>query len=391
MFNLSFWRKSNSSLLILYLMAFFLALAGALPAYIQSSFLETFVGLSAVTWFFITANLISIITILFFPRLIKKLGNYLSAGITALIFLGSLAGLGLTTSPVSIFLFFILMQVAVNLIWINMDIFVKSFSTITSTGQIRATYFTIINFAWIISPSVSAWLISFGGYYYAFLGAAFLVFPFLIILLTSGSKIDSRQNYKTSLVKSLKSAYRNLNLRGVFGLATLLSVFYNASTIFIPIYLHKTLGFSWTELGFIFSLMLIPFLFIEIPAGFIADKYFGEKEMFGIGYVIIIICLGVFTFSTSHNIWFWAAILFISRVGAALVEAMRESYFFKNINSTDVDKINIFRTTTPLGALLGSAISLVLLLFLPINYIFITIAVFVCAAFPFLAIMKDTK
>jgi len=171
----------------------------------------------------------------------------------------------------------------------------------------------------------------------------------------------------------------------------LLNVFFNAVVIYIPIYLNRTLGFNWTELGLIFSIMLIPFLFVEIPAGFIADKYIGETEMFGVGYVIMIICLCIFAVSTSTNLWFWAAILFISRIGAALVEAMRESYFFKNVSNKDVDKINLFRTAIPFGYLIGSLISVVILIFLPIPYIFLATAIFICSAFPFLLTIKDTK
>jgi len=391
MINLLFWKKPKNNLIILYLMAFFLALAGALPAYIQSSFLETHVSLSMVNWFFIIANLISIVAILFFPRIIKFFGNYLTTGLVSLIFLISLAGLGLSTQTVFVFLFFILMQIAINLIWINMDIFVKNFSSLSSTGRIRAIYFTVINFAWIVSPSISAWLINLNGYAGAFLGSAFLIFPFLLIFIVKGSQINGHQNYKTSLIKSLKEMYKNHNLRGAFWLAMLLNVFFNATTVFIPIYLNRFLGFSWTELGLMFSLMLIPFLFVEIPAGFIADKYIGEKEMFGLGFAILIVCLCIFSVSTSTNFWFWSTLLFMSRIGAALVEAMRESYFFKNVKNKDVDKINIFRTAIPFGYLVGSLLSLVVLIFLPIPYVFVATAVFICSAFPFLFIIKDTK
>lgn len=184
---------------------------------------------------------------------------------------------------------------------------------------------------------------------------------------------------------------KNKNLKGVYWLAALLNVFYSVATVFVPIYLHKTLGFSWAELGLAFSIMLIPFLIVEIPAGIIADKYLGEKEFFFIGFTIIITCLIIFFYSTSLNIWFWAIILFVSRIGAALVEAMRESYFFKNVSASDVNKINLFRTATPFGYLLGTTLATVILLFLPIQYIFALIALFIFSAFPALFGIKDTK
>lgn len=391
MLNLFFWRKPKSNLAILYLMAFFLALAGALPAYIQSSFIESYVGVSAVNWFFIAANLVSLFAILFFPLIIKKYGNYLSTGLVSVLFLLSLAGLGLNTKPLFIFLFFILMQVSINLIWINMDIFVKEFSKTADTGKIRGIYFTIINLAWIVSPSISGWIISLSDYYAVFLSSALVLFPFLLIFSIFGRKIYSRPKYKTNVLKSFKSMFKNKDLSSVFWLATLLNVFFSVAVITIPIYLNHYLGFSWSEIGLAFSIMLIPFLIVEIPAGFIADKYLGEKEMFALGFFIIIACLTVSMLTNSTNIWLWTIILFTGRVGAALVEAMRESYFFKKVSSRDVDKINIFRAALPLGYLIGSLLTIVSLIFWPINYVFLIAAIFICSAFPFILNMKDTK
>lgn len=391
MLNLFFWRKPKKSLTVLYVMAFFLSLSGALPAYIQSSYIESYAGISAVNWFFIAANLVSLFAILVFPKLIKRYGNYLTTGIIALLFLISLSVLGFTTNPVLIFFFFILMQIAIYLIWINMDIFVKEFSDNATTGETRGVYFTIINFAWIISPTISSWIIGLSGYYGVFLSSALLLFPFLLIFYLKGSQIYSKQKYKVSLIKSAKAMFKNKNLGSVFWLATLLNVFFSVAVITVPIYLHHYLHFSWPEIGIIFSIMLIPFLIVEIPAGFIADKYIGEKEMFALGFLIVIVCLAIFSTSSSENIWFWAVILFISRIGAALIEAMREAYFFKKVSCQDLDKINIFRASLPLGYLIGSFISIATLSIWPIQYIFITTAVFTCSAFPFILIMKDTK
>lgn len=391
MFNLLFWKKPKQSLTVLYLMAFFLSLAGALPAYIQSSFIESYAGVSAVNWFFIAANLVSLFAILFFPKIIKRYGNYLTTGIISLLFLISLSVLGFATNPLTIFIFFILMQIAINLIWINMDIFVKEFSRNATTGETRGIYFTIINLAWILSPSISATIIGLSGYYGVFLSSALLLFPFLLIFSLKGSQIYSKQKYKISLMKSLKEMFSDKSLKSAFWLATLLNVFFSVAVVTVPIYLHHYLNFSWSEIGLAFSIMLIPFLIVEIPAGFIADKYLGEKEMFAAGFLIVIICLVIFSANNSNSLWFWTAILFLSRIGAALIEAMREAYFFKKVSSRDVDKINIFRTALPLGYLIGSVLSAIILLFWPIQYVFIAAAILICSAFPFILVMKDTK
>jgi MFS family permease len=386
-------KKTKISLAILYSMTFFLSLATALPAYVQSSYLESFVGLAAVNWFFISANLISILLTLVFPRLIKKLGNYLTTGAITLVFFGALAGLGLSHNPGLIFLFFVIMQVASNLVLINMDLFIEDFSKNSSTGETRTIYFTILNLAWIISPTLSAWLINSAGYYSVFLVSAGLLLPFLLILTLSKCRIniDFKYDKKFSIIQIARKMFKNKDLKNAFGLALLLNVFYNATTVFIPIYLNRIVGFSWSELGLLFSIMLVPFLIVEIPAGIISDKYIGEKEMFTAGFFIMIICLVLFFVTDIHSFWIWAILLFASRVGAALVEAMRESYFFKKVSAREVDKINIFRTAIPVGYLVGSLLSAITLIFLPLSYIFPVTAIVLCSSFFFLFFIKDTK
>jgi predicted MFS family arabinose efflux permease len=373
-------------------MAFFLALAVALPAYIQSSYLGSYVGLSAVTWFFIISNLVSVFTILGFPKFIKKFDSYFSAGVVSVIFILSLLGLGVASNIILLLIAFIAMQVSMGLIWINMDLFVESFSKNSTTGQTRTIYFTIINLAWIVSPSLSAYIIQLGDYRLVYFVAALILAPFLATFIFTARdikhKVTGHKNkISTTALKMLKSK----NLSGVFVLALLLNLFYNSAVIFIPIYLNKVIGFSWHDLGWMFSLMLIPFILVEIPAGIIADKYLGEKELFYLGFTIVIVCLSLFSLIDSHNPWLWATILFFSRVGAALIEAMSETYFFKNVGAKDINKINLFRCSIPLGRIIGSLLSLLMLIILPLQYLFVFTAIIMLSAFYSLAGMKDTK
>ena len=48
--------------------------------------------------------------------------------------------------------------------------------------------------------------------------------------------------------------------------------------IYTPLHMLD-LGFTWEEIGQIFTIMLIPFVLVEYPAGWLADKYIGETEM----------------------------------------------------------------------------------------------------------------
>ena len=385
--------KSNKhNLGVLYILAFILSLSTALPAYIQSNFLKQFVNLNTLSLFFILANAATFLAIIFFPNLIKKLSNYYLTKITLVVYASSLLGLTIANSPAAALINIIIYTVSLDLLWINMDVLVESFSANATTGRTRTYYFTCINLGWIFSPLLSAYLISIGEYALTFFVAAALVIPVFIIFYYQGKNLKDKIKYsKDKLAVVIKKMWQNKNLRGIFFVALLLNLFYSCAVVYVPIYLHETLGMDWKILGLIFSLMLIPFILVEIPAGIIADKYLGEKELLFLGFAIITSALFLFYSITTPTVWLWAAVLFGSRVGTALIESMRETYFFKIVDAKDVSYINIFRSAGPLGYILGAGLAMIILSFLSLPYLFLIIAIIMLSSFFFVYSLKDTR
>ncbi len=390
-------KRSNKtqkrlSLLILYFLGFILAISSALPAYIQSNFLSEFVSLRTLSFFFIIANALTVFCIFSFPKLIKSLTNFFLTKIVLVIHGVALLSLVLTTGPLSAFLSTILLTISINLLWINMDVLIETFSSNKSTGRTRTVYFTFINLGWIIAPSLAGYLIKLGDYQLPFLIAAFLTIPVFLIFLYQGRLLKEKVIYsKEKITSVIKKTLKNRNLRGIFFVSLLLQLFYSTAVVYVPIYLFQNLGMSWQSLSLIFSIMLIPFLLFEIPAGILADKYIGEKEILFLGFFILVAALFLFYYISVSTFWIWALVLFMSRVGAALIEAMKETYFFKIVDAKDVGYINIFRTTAPLGYIIGPAIAVLTLTFLPLNYLFLIIAIVSLSGFAFVASIKDTK
>lgn len=385
-------NKNNGRLSTLYCLGLILAVSSALPAYIQSNFLGEFVDVQTIGLFFVIANFLSVITILLFPSLIKTITNYFTTKVILVLYLTALLGLALAPGAGPALISIILFTVTSNLIWINMDVLIESFSNNKATGKIRTIYFTFINAGWIFSPLLSSYLIEKGQYTLSFLVAAFMVIPFYLILISQGKKLRDKIEYqKDDLPTTLSKMWKNKNLRGIFFVALLLSMFYSSAVIYIPIYLYRDLGMDWHSLGIIFSIMLIPFLIIEIPAGIIADKYIGEKELLFTGFLILSASLFLFYCIKTPSIWLWALVLFSSRTGAALIEAMRETYFFKIVDVEEVSYINIFRATTPLGYVLGASLAVLVTNFFPLNYLFLFLAIIMLFGLVFTASIKDTK
>ncbi len=393
-----FWNKKKKSknqlkIYTMYTLGFILAVSVALPAYIQSSFLEAKIKIELVSLFFVAANVVTALAISFFPHLIRRIGSYLTARGLVIAYALALIALAISKSPLAAILSLLLFIVFSNLLWISIDIILESASLDHSTGQTRTIYLSLANLGWILAPVVSARLVDVSGYFLPFLISALLAIPILIIIIVKKKSLkDNTKNYcKENLTKSWKKLWRNKNLRGVFIAAIALNIFFSGAVLYIPLYLHQNIGLEWSQLGWIFSFMLIPFVLIQVPSGWLADKYLGEKEMLISGLLILIISLLVFSYLTSTNPWAWALILFTSRIGAALVEAMRDTYFFKKVSDRDLGFINIFRMTGPLGYILGAAMASLALLFMPLGYIFITFAILLTPSLYFVLQIKDTK
>ena len=149
--------------------------------------------------------------------------------------------------------------------------------------------------------------------------------------------------------------------------------------IYVPIHL-RSLGYSWEELGRIFTVMLLPFLMIQYPLGILADKKTGEKELIIASIVIISVSTGAIYLIGTGSAALWATVLFITRIGASAIEVMRDSYFFKKVDSDDVDMIDFFRTASSAGYIAAALSSTLLLLFFPIEAVFLMIGVVAASA-----------
>jgi len=382
----------NKNLRTLYVLGFLLALAIAIPTYIQSNYLESFVGLRSVSLFFIAANFCAIIAILFYPAAIKRFRNYNMARITLAIFFLATLTMAFTQSPVILFFALIFLTIGFDLLFINMDILLESFSAVSNTGRVRTVYFTCINLGWVLSPLIAGLLAKNNNYRPIFLVAALCLIPFYIIFARQSKNLQDHINYtRPEIIQTFKKIWQTRDIRGIFSLSLLLQLFYGLAVVYMPIHLHQNIGFSWETLGLMFAFMLLPFIIFEIPAGILADKYIGEKEIMTVGFTILIVSLILFFFVDSTSVWLWGGILFFSRTGASLVEAMREAYFFKKVKVKDVSIINFFRTTIPMGYLLSTLLGVIILTFYPVNYIFIILAVVMISSLYFISIIHDTK
>jgi MFS family permease len=376
----------------LFIAFFIFAISEAQIAYVQSTFLNQFFSLETIGLIFISAYILAFIAINQYPNFIARFNNLPTAIFILLLKIFSFFIFIFSINPVLIFLAFIIYIISLNLIFVNFDIFLEAFTENVKTGKIRGKFFTFYNIGWLISPYISGQIMDHLGFNWLFAFVIVLILPVILILLFTFQKFENHyHNQKFYLLKTLKEINKKPNIKKIFYLAFLLSFFYAVMVVYAPLYLNKYIGLSWPQIGLIFTFMLLPFVLLEYPAGYLADKYWGEKELMTAGILLTAIAVIAIFLLDTKSLLVWGVILFISRIGASLMEIMRESYFFKKVDVEDLELINAFRATTPFAYILAPLLIDLILLFLPINYIFLFLGLIMLSGLYFSLTLKDTK
>ena len=272
-----------------------------------------------------------------------------------------------------------------------MDIFLESNTKNETTGKIRGVYLTTQNAAWLAPPLIAGLILTNGDYWKIFASAGVILFPVLSIVFGKFSDFRDPPYAHIPLFATIKEIWRRKDIYRIFMSNLLLSFFFSWMVIYMPLYLHKHIGIAWSGIGIIFTIMLIPFVLFSIPSGKLSDTRWGEKEMLSFGFVLMAITTGILTFVTSQSIALWAALLFLTRIGATLVQTMNESYFFKQISASDSEIISVFRYTHPLGYLLGPLAASALLSLVDFRFMFLILGIITLYGLRYSLTIKDTK
>lgn len=387
--NLPDFRRST--LFILYILGFIFAFTSAIPAYVNSSFLKSLTNEQVIGVFYIISSIFSLLSLIYIPKLLKKFGNYkVTLFLTILYFLNFL-GLAFFQNIFLILFCFVISGSMATSIYFNIDVFIEHNSTDIKTGSIRSIYLTCINLAWLSSPWLAGMLVGESSYRRIYLTVALIMIP-IILIVSSNLKDFHDQEYKTfNIFETIKSIRKNNDIKSIMFSSFLLQLFYSWMVIYTPIYLNEYLGFGWGTIGIIFSIMLLPFVFIQIPLGYLADKVIGEKELLSIGYIIMGISTAVIPFIHDNNFLLWAWILFMTRVGAATVEIMNDTYFFKKVDDVNLNIINLYRAVNPLAYIIAPLIATILIFFIPIVNIFYILGLLMIFGLRYSLAIKDTK
>jgi len=384
-------KTQTSSLFVLYILGFLFAFTSAIPAYTNSSFIESITNKNAVGLIYSLGSVLSLITLISIPKFLRKYGNYKVAIFFAIAYFLNFLSLAFSPSVYFILFSFLISGSLTTVIYFNLDIFLEHDSNDQKTGSIRSFYLTSINLAWLISPWIAGTIVGDSSYRKLYLIVALIIIPLIAIVASKLKDFKDPEYNIFNVNESIKSLNLYKNIKYIICSGFLLQFFYSWMVVYTPIYLHRYIGFDWGTIGLIFSIALLPFVILQIPAGYIADKFLGEKEILTLGFVIISISTLSIPFIKSNNFIVWAAVLFMTRVGAAIVEVMNDTYFFKNVSDKNLNIINLYRTVAPISYIISPIIATAVIFFLPFNSLFYILGFLMLFGLRFSLAIKDTK
>jgi len=326
---------------------------------------------------------------------LHKIGNFkLTFGLLCLNFI-AISGMAFAESLRVAIPLFLIHLITLPITFFNIDVFMEQQigESEESTGSKRGLLLMLASLVGALAPLASGLLVDdgTGSFFYAYLVSAITILPIIGLLLYFFKDFSDPEYDEIDLFAAISSFWQRKNIRFVFLAHFILQMFFMFMVVYVPLYLTGTIGLSWAEFGLVMFFAQLAYVLLEYPIGVIADKYIGEKEMMGFGFLVIAISSSWIAFVTESSVLTWAIILFTTRVGASFVEVTTESYFFKQTKSSDAQIISFFRITRPLSYVIGALIASLTLLYLPFNLLFIVLAFMMIPAMFITMGIQDSK
>lgn len=350
--------------------SFLFGFSGAFPLYIASSYFSAAIGNPNVSIFYLATCAVVLAFLFFLHDFLRVCGN--SSGFLLLLLGVVVMQIPIVLIPVSIAgSIFVMGYFAFGIVaWVALDVVLEHFSDDRRSGRIRSLHLTAMNAGLLLAPFLSTNILEIYGFRGVFLTSLFLYIGLFLFSLFALYGVNARSFVRVSPLGILRAVSRRTDILRIYAVSFSLEFFYAVMIVYVPVQL-RLLGMAWDDIGIVLTVMLIPFVIIQYPLGVIADRWIGEKELL-IGAILVAgISTALVSRLTMPNIALWGVILFATRVGAAALEVLRDSYFYKRIDSRSPELIAFFRTAGPLANITAAAVLILWLFKFPLQSVFL--------------------
>ncbi len=232
-----------------------------------------------------------------------------------------------------------------------------------NTGSVRGIFLAASNVAYIAAPAAAGLFAATMGYSSLFFIAGVCMFPFLYIVhrfLPDIRELKEAKRHNTH--HAIRKILRTAQLREVFIAQALYRTFAIISAAYIGLYLTGSVGMTVAVMSIVLTCMEIPYVLVQVPLGKLIDGTWHEQTVAMFGFFILALTTTMIPLAVGvTSIVFWALLLFVQRIGGAMVELCLESFFFKHVQVVEQEEVAAFRSIYQITAVLGPAIAASLL------------------------------
>lgn len=374
----------------------FYALYYAIPLFLASTFLSSFVD---ERWFGLVYGISGVLSV-FMAFEASKYLNILSNYRTSI---GAMIGAFIATlglahvpndAPLLAVTFFIIQQISLNLLWLCLNISLEEISKQNETGSVRGLFLTLTNLGILLAPMIAGILYNLYGFRGVYLTAAFFLLPLFWIHINYTRSIREPKYTDVSLTSTLRTLSKKADVFRIIIAQLVLASFYGVMILYSGLYITENTTITMDRfLAVIMPIALTPFVIFPYGLGKIADLIWGEKEILTIGLLIIgVICITI-PFISSNSIVVWAFVLFMSRVGASFVESMASIYFYKKVHHSEAGLITLFNNVGSVSMIFVPVIASILMgvYGLPMGALFTIIGIVALASLSIISKIHDTR
>lgn len=359
--------------------------------FVTSSFLAQFVGVQYVGYVFVGSSILVTLVLYAAPPIFRSFGTRNVLTFLAFCEITALLGLAISTNWIAAIILVTIQSALSYAIFIGIDLLIEAVTVQESaTGTTRTSYLIMTNAAVLLASLSLSFVVVGDQYWRAFVTSGIVLIPFIMLALWTFPKVSfpakAEQDGSALATFMASPSLRRITLAHLF-LQTCFSWF----SIYIPILLFSYELFSWSEIGIIMAIGMLPYLVLEYPLGYVADKWLGEKEILTTGFVILAIALFGMWLLHDASFWWWVGVMVLSRIGAAMVESMTEVHFFRHVTERDTSVITAFRALRPFGSVIGPLIASVALMYLTLPATFVVFAAVILLGIPVALSIVDTK
>ena len=250
--------------------------------------------------------------------------------------------------------------------------------------------YTVLNVGWLIGPLIAGYvLLQYTISSVFFIASVFFAIAAILLIILHLKEVHkNRKVIDKNIFGNIKEFFKTKKIHLPYILSAGIEVWWAIVCIYLPLFIIKN-GLPNIAVGVFMTAITIPLIIIEYPVGKWAGTK-GFKPFFYWGYGCLAM-ISVALFWLSGHIYTQLILIVIASFFVGFLEPIQDTYFFNNVKKDEEEKFYPFYSTAAhAGGLLGKVSIATVLLFLPEQYSYLIIGLFM-AGFALLALQIKVK